>query len=394
MPKAKHDHPGTEKSVRMVRNSERGSFKRCRFQWGLNFGVVTGTPLKPLEDGRALRFGDLIHQALAVHYKPGKKRGPKPWLAFERIYKRQIEELEMERLNMKDEDKWLDARELGMAMLRGYYEEYHDRDEQYEVVSAEQVFQVPISLGNTGFGLGRIKVVIVGTLDGVWRELSGPKSKRDTFFKEYKTAASIDLTNLPFDEQAGTYWTYAPKYLWSKGLLPNKTYPSHILYSFLKKSLPDERPRDEDGRALNKPTKDALIGACEDLQLPTKGTVPQLMDRLRDEGKIDPLLLGEPSEKQPSPRFARQPVYRDALDRKRMHERVKAEVVEMLLVERGTLKLIKNPGPLYMPNCRGCPMRDPCELHETSGDDAMEEMLRSGYKSWEPYAAHELPERW
>lgn len=338
----------------LIRNSERQSFKRCRFQWALNFGVLTGTPLKPLEDARALRFGDLIHQALAVHYKPGRKRGPKPWLIFEKLYKQQVEELEMERLNMRDEDKWLDAAELGPAMLKAFYERYHERDKQYEVLSAEQTFQVPISLGNTGFGVGRTRVVVVGTLDGVWKDMSGSRKDAEVFFKEWKTATSIDLSNLQFDEQAGTYWTYAPKWLWRMGILEEGVWPTHILYTFLRKAMPDERKKDELGRALN--------------------------------------LDGSVSKKQPAKMFERQPVYRDAADRKAMHKRIVAEAIEMELVKRGDLDSYKNPGPLYMPNCRGCPFRDPCELHETGGD--WQAMLRSAYQEWNPYDAHEIVERW
>jgi hypothetical protein len=334
----------------LIRNSERQSFKRCRFQWALNFGVITGTPLKPIEDARALRFGDLIHQSLAGYYKKGKKRGRKPWLIFEKLYKQQIEELDMARLNMKDENKWLDAAELGPAMLRGLVERYGARDEQYEVLSAEQTFQVPISIPIAEKGGRTLKVVVVGTLDGVWRDLSNG----DVFFKEWKTAASIDLSNLGFDEQAGTYWTYAPKWLWRQRLLSNGLYPTHILYTFLRKSMPDERPKDELGRALN----------------------------------ID----GSVSKKQPAKNFDRQPVFRDVNDRVSMHSRVCEEAREMWMVRNGLLSPIKNPGPLYMPNCKGCPFRDPCELHE-SGDDWMP-MLRAGYQSWDPYDAHEIVERW
>jgi hypothetical protein len=339
--------------VVMLRNSERQSFKKCMFMWALNFGVLTGTPLKPTEDARALRFGDLIHQSLAGYYKRGKKRGRKPWLIFEKLYKQQIEELEMGRLNMKDEDKWLDAMELGPAMLRGLVERYGPRDEQYEVLSAEQVFQVPLKIKKPDGPT--TKVLIVGTLDGVWRDLSGPARSRDIFFKEWKTAGSIDLTNLPFDEQAGTYWTYAPKWLWRQGMLPEGVYPSHILYTFMLKSMPDDRPKDEAGRALNKD--------------------------------------GSVSKKQPAKRFDRQPVHRDAADRASMHARVIQEVLDMERVrENPALRAYKNPGPLYMPNCRGCPFRDPCELHESGHD--WKAMLDSGFQSWDPYAAHELPERW
>jgi hypothetical protein len=103
-------------------------------------------------------------------------------------------------------------------------------------------------------------------------------------------------------------------------------------------------------------------------------------------------LDGSVSKKQPAKNFDRQPVFRDENDRVSMHNRVCEEAREMWMVRNGLLSPIKNPGPLYMPNCKGCPFRDPCELHE-SGSDWMS-MLRAGYQSWDPYDAHEIVERW
>lgn len=329
-----------------MRNSERQSFKRCRFQWALNFGVLTGIPLQPIDDARALRFGDLVHRSLAVYYKRGLKRGPHPARTFLKLYRHEVDQLGKDRLNMRDEDKWLDAEVLGPAMLEGYVDKYGEYDKQFRVLSSEQVFQVRVVRAS---GRQR-RFVVVGTLDGLWQRIE----TGDVFFKEFKTATAIDLSNLPFDEQAGTYWTYAPKYLWRKGLLERGVYPTHILYTFLRKAMPDERPEDGDGHKLNK-----------------DGTV---------------------SKKQPSARYERQPVYRDAADRANMHERVCAEADEMAMVKAGILQPIKNPGPLYMPNCKSCAFRDPCELHETGNH--YKEMLDSGYRAWDPYAAHELPERW
>jgi hypothetical protein len=323
----------------MIRNSERQSYKKCRQQWWWNFVDL----LKPEETARALRFGDLIHQSLAAYYKKGIRRGPLPHKNFARLYEAQWEELG--RLNMRadDEGKWADAGDLGEAMLKGYIDEYGERDKQYRILSSEQVFQVPILTH-------KLKFVIVGTLDGVWQD----RASGDIFFKEFKTAASIDPAPLAMDEQAGTYWTYAPKWLWRQGLMPDGLYPSHILYTFLRKALKDQRPRDEFGQSLNQ-----------------DGTV---------------------SKKQPAKNFARFPIYRDRADREMMHRRVTAEAAEMEMVRRGDLAVIKNPGPLYMPNCRGCSFKDMCELHETGSD--WEAMRDATMKTWDPYAAHEIVERW
>lgn len=345
---------------RLLRNSERGAAKRCEQRWYWEFVDL----LKPDEDGKALRFGDLIHQALAKYYKKGTKRGPHPAKTFKKLYEGQWEELG--RLNMKpnDEEKWLDAGDLGHDMLTAYVKEYKERDESFKILSTEQTFQVPIVIGPKDIknkhlldllirtGILPLKIVVVGTLDGVAIDLA--KNEDEAFFLEHKTAAAIDLSGLPMDEQAGTYWTYAPKWLWRQGLLADGQYPTHILYNFLRKAMQDTRPVNEDGHRLNQD--------------------------------------GSVSKKQPSRYFDRQPIYRDHADRVNMHNRLIQEAVRLELIRRGILDPVKNPGPLYNPNCRGCPFKDMCELHETGAD--YEPMIKGLYHKWDPYDAHEIVERW
>lgn len=344
----------------LIRNSERGTHKRCGYQWHWNFIEL----LKPREEAAALRFGDLIHRSLEVHYPKGTKRGPKPWLAFEKLYKAELQ-AGKERFAVWADDenvKWRDALDMGVEMMKGFYERYKDMDEEWEVLSSEQVFQIPLLFTpreRREAGIGKIKLMVVGTMDGVWRQRSGPKAKRDIIIKEYKTTGKgVDevVKALPMDEQAGTYWTYGPQWLWHKGVLPEGTYPKYIYYTIMRKGMPDERPTDSEGRALNK-----------------DGTI---------------------SKKQPSKLFTRERVYRDAGDRRVMHQRVKDEAVEMILKRLGKRKIIKNPGPLFMPNCIGCPFKDPCELDETGNAEGRESILRAVYQKWTPYSAHEMPERW
>lgn len=391
--------------VVLIRNSERQTFKRCEQMWWWNFVDL----LKPVEEGKALRFGDLIHRALEIHYPPGKKRGLKPWLAFERLYKEQIKD-GRERLNMVAEDQgWVDAGELGVAMMRGFYAEFANTDAQYEVLASEQVFQVPLPLTSlqrkfvrslTGKPVPRC--IVVGTMDGLWRPKTGPVRTRLPFIKEYKTsgkALSQVLRALPMDEQAGTYWTFGPPWMWKNGILRRGEYPSHILYTLMLKQKADERPEDEQGRKLNKPTKDALLREYERLgrRLPKHGSgtgkngaivVNDLIADLGDRA----LLLGEISEKQPSQRFLRQPVYRDAAERERMLQRCQTEAVEMILKREGILDIKKNPGPQFQSNCSLCAFRDPCEVHEAGGD--WEAVMSALFKKWNPYSAHDMPERW
>ena len=131
-----------KKQARLVRNSERGALKKCEWLWKWEFVDL----LKPDEDAVALRFGDLVHQALAKYYKKGTKRGPHPAKSFKKLYEAQWEELGKMNMKPNDEDKWLDAGDLGHDMLTAYVERYAERDASWEVLSTEQTFQLPVNV--------------------------------------------------------------------------------------------------------------------------------------------------------------------------------------------------------------------------------------------------------
>ena len=309
----------------LVRTSERTQFKRCRQAWWWSYV----DHLKPMTAAPALRFGGLVHQALAERYPPGLKRGPHPARTFERLYELELQEATA--FGFRDEDgKWQDAAALGVAMLEGFVDEY-GTDEQYRVIATEQTFQV-----------GFRGLVYVGTFDGVWQD----RSNRRVLFKEWKTSADNRTRHLALDEQAGAYWTFGPPWLKRKGILKPKQERSGILYTFLRKAMPDDRPRNADGLCLNKD--------------------------------------GSVSKVQPPPLFHREWVYRDAGDRRSVMERVLAEATEMRMVRRGRLQVYKNPNQF---NCGGCGFRDPCELHETQAD--WPALMKAAFVSWEPYGAHD-----
>lgn len=375
-------------NVPMLRNSERQAFKTCRHRWAWTYRDGRQSQDAP----HALRFGDLIHRALAEYHVPGVKKGSHPAAVFERLYHEEASRLDGLGYDIWSDDKWVEAGDLGPAMLRGYVEEFAERDSEWEVLASEQTFQLIINVpavrarGNVA-GRPGFRFKIVGTFDGVWRHRRTGKIA----FKEYKTAAAIKLDGLTLDEQAGLYWTYGPKWLRRRGLLPEGAVIDHIMYTFLRKSAPNpDKARDEFGNVLNKPTKDALVSKCEELGLDAKGTVPILSDRLALAG-VDVVQLGEPAANQPAPYFAREPVYRDEEQRRKVHARVMDEARDIFDARRGLLPLYKNPGPLHMPNCLGCAVREACELHESGGDFAA--VLEMTMTDWDPYAAHELPER-
>jgi hypothetical protein len=362
----------------LLRNSERSSFKTCRFRWALTFGGVWEVgPLQSREPAKALWFGDLVHQGLAAYYRPGSKRGPLPDKTFKKLYDA---DPRLSAVLRNDEGEWESMRDLGVGMLAAYVEEFRDRDSEWEVISSEQTFQLPVS----------DRLIVVGTFDGLWRHLA----KRDRVaFKEFKTAAAIQPDGLTMDDQASYYWTYGPRWMWKRGILPHKTYPSEILYTFLRKAIRNpDKTYDSEGRLLNLPTKMALEAEFKRRKLgdPSNLTIAAMTEALEEKGVSVPL-LGEPSKSQPPDFFYRTPVYRDAAERANLHERVMAEFRDMEEVRADPSRVYKNPGPLHSPNCRGCPVRDACELHESGAD--WRAMLDSTTSPWEPYAAHELAER-
>lgn len=335
----------------LLRNSERQTFKRCRHRWQWTY--LEGR--EPIEAAHALRFGDLVHQSMEKYYKPGRKRGPHPAKTFAELYHEQAKAMQDGGFDAYNDDRWIDALDLGVGMLEGYVDRYKVEDREYEIICSEQVFQValktePVIL-TPGEKPRRVSFKVVGTIDGVWRHI---KSK-SVVFKEFKTAASIKTGGLAMDEQPSVYWTYGPKYLRKLGILKPDEMPRSILYTFLRKAIPNpDYTYDDQGRKLNKD--------------------------------------GSVSKQQPAPYFERLPVYRDEATREIMHKRILAEAGEIAKARAGSLPLYKNPGPLHMPNCSGCSVKDACELHEVGAD--FESVLEMTMKPWNPYAAHELAERY
>lgn len=367
----------------LLRTSERTAFTTCRQKWWWSYIEH----LRPkTEGGGALWFGDLIHQALAAYYIPGRKRGPHPAGTFEQLYHKSVERALGDGLDIWSDDEWVSALELGLAMLHGYVERWKDRDQQYEVIASEIQFRYPVRRARGE----PVLCYYVGTIDGVWKDLS--KNKRPYLFVEHKTATAISLDGLALDEQAGSYWTYGPAALRRSGILAENLSDEIdcVLYNFLRKSAPDPNAvYNENGHKLNKPKKPALVEYCagHNIQGWAGKTQDELIELLGREKAY--MLCGEVSKVQQTALFQREPIYRSRHDRERVHQRVIAQFEEMQACLNGGFdRVYKIPGPWYNPHCRGCPFRDMCELHETGNDwIAMKEATMEG---WDPYEQHEI----
>jgi hypothetical protein len=352
-----------------VRNSERSTWRRCRQKWFWNYGKK----LEPTKQGGALTFGSMSHRAMELRYPPGRERGVHPAETMRVLLAEHGDAFPQ----WDEEGNKVSVDVLADAMMNGYVDHYGD-DKMIEVFHPEEAFQIDVYDRRTG----RYLCTMVGQFDAIVIDLKTGKFR----VFEHKTAKSIELVrvNSGYGEQGLTYWWAATIWLRSKGLLKPKEYIDGVWYNFLRKGMPDERPKDPMGRALNKPLKAVLAAECEQRGLDTKGTVEALSGRLSLAG-VDVEQLGEPSKIQPAPLFHRQYMPLDPIHMQVFQRRLIREVREIRLGREGRLDIYKNPTK----DCSwDCGFRDICEVHEMGGD--WEGMLEFEFKGWDPYEAHRL----
>jgi hypothetical protein len=294
----------------------------------------------------ALRFGSLVHGALAAWYVPGVKRGERPAVAFERLYEADLK-VNREYFGMKagdeGEEKWEDALELGLAMLENYVDEYGN-DDQWEVLVTEYPWQQVVhKLDGTPW------FTAVGVIDGVWRD----RRDKTIWIPDHKTAKGLGDNKykyLQIDDQAGMYWSFGVQAIKAAGLMKKDQRLHGMLYNFLAKKMPDER-------------------------------ASKLVNGKRLYLNLD----GSVSKKQPTPHFKRLPVFRDQPDKSEAIRRARVDYTRLELIRNGDLEISKTPGQF---TCPMCSMRDACELHETGSD--WEGFLGGTTQAWDPYAEHEI----
>lgn len=369
----------TKKQIQaiVIRTSERTLFTQCRQAWWWAYveRLKINEPQIPLE------FGTMIHEALRRYYKPGIKRGPHPAKSFKKIYAAWVEEHGDDLYVRKDEDspERVTAGELGDEMLCNYINLYGD-DRNIEVICPEQLFQVEVR--DDGDNL---VCTYVGQIDAVVRDIR----TGELGFLEHKTGAGLEPFGTPveLDEQSGSYWTFAPEFLKEHGLLGKDEVVKFVLFNRLKKAFADTRPKNEDGHALNAPTRAAMVAYMNEHDLPVErgDKNPDLMATIKASG-FDPLMLGEVSTRQPGPLFKREYVYKTDHNRMVLFDRVVAQAKEMQACKDGALSVYKEPGK----HCGWCPFfkTGMCQVHEDGGDW---ESIRDGqFTVWEPYAEHEI----
>src|SRR3990170_679517 len=222
----------------LIRTSERGAFKRCRQKWWWSHVEE----LQPKRMTRpALIFGDIFHQALAAYYKPGRKRGPHPAKTFEKLYIRHLDlHGPIKIRDMDDEDERRDLGELGISVCRAYIDHYGE-DEDINIIYPEFPFKTLLrdSGGKRFWYVGRMDALFEWTLTG----------EKGLF--EHKSGSEDLKPHVQLDEQGGSYWAFAPRFLRKLGIMAEGEELDIILYNFARKTKGDDRPENELGQKLN-----------------------------------------------------------------------------------------------------------------------------------------------
>lgn len=324
----------------------------------------------------ALWFGSGIHEALAHYYDLGTKRNNDfidVWLEYCKSSDADGTFVNVDEMG----EEWVEARDLGVQMLQGYLKEY-EGDPEWDVIATEQDFQVMFTLEDG------TKIQYNGTFDGVYREKSTGRIK----LMEHKTCKALpakDGEHLTLDDQAGSYWTVAATILRNKGVLKKTENIWGISYNYLRKGMPDERPRNPEGYYTNKPIKqhyvDALVGVDEWEEAELKKMKLDELDSIAAANHF--VVYGEVSKNQPPALYWRKDVRRTRSERRSQIQRIKNEAAHMKAMREGKLPLYKNP---TMDCGWDCAFFEMCTTHEQGGD--VQEFKDGVFSVVDPYKAH------
>lgn len=381
-------------NVPLLRNSERHDFKRCPLRWWWRYGEH----LVPVNFSTGpLVFGSLGHLALAEHYIPGRKRGIDPRETWDKITQELWGSVKVEKfVDDEIEGTWEDARVLGHEML-GHYLEHYGNDEHWEVLWTEDQFHQriphPDDLRKQA-KRPRPIVEYVGTIDLIVRNhITGLIE-----YVDHKFMKTIEVDHLYIDDQNGGYLAIGTHELRKRGLIGPRESVRVLVYNFLRKAKPDQRPRNADGKYTNLPTKEDYVKAIQAyLDQRGKGDIGDYISSRAKKEEYESLakglnlvVLGEVSKSQPAPYFHRERIERTNAERNVQIKRIGQEALVMEQFRSRRLPIYKTPTR----DCKwDCSFFDLCQIHESGGDVefAKSHMFRKEDPYQEYYSGAESP---
>jgi hypothetical protein len=325
------------RSLPLLRTTERSTFTECQWRWYVTYVLGLQGQRVPTWSW----FGSAIHVGLRARYPVGRRRGSLADMldAFDTYMGEEVRRVYTG--DDIDEEEVVDATKLGRAMLKGYVQHY-GRDQHWEVIHTEQPFQIDVPDWRHP---ARLIAVYCGTFDMVvW-------DQADKCYRvvDHKTRRSFpsNWTFYDSNRQGGSYLWVAPEVLRHMGIMGKNDELDGIVFNCLKKHLPDERPRNAEGLALNKD--------------------------------------GSVSQRQPAELFHRYLSRRRPEERIRQARHVQVEAQQMNLIRRGLIQPTKNTTE----DCPRCPLYEYCQLDETSSIEA-EEYAKHMLRYRDPYLDHRI----
>ena len=222
-----------------LRSHETADYKRCKKKWYWKWR--RGLVLKARKFG-ALDLGTWMHAALAAWYEPGLRRkghlaslfADVAYQAARKAARDGAPEYELERAE--------ELSALGEEVCNAY-EKHYDGDPDVHVLDAEIPLEFEITTTS-----GELITIHKLKPDLVYRD----RKTGDVWVMEHKTASQIQTSHLVIDGQARPYGVMVERALHNLGILTTRDRFCGIMYNFLRKALPDERPTNEKGQYLNK----------------------------------------------------------------------------------------------------------------------------------------------
>lgn len=194
----------------------------CRLNWYWSYHEG----YKPIKSSPALELGIGIHEALDKYYSEGADLVA----FFEEWSDNRIRELAA--VWDDDNDDLLENKELGMAMLQGYVEEYDGKD-NFDVIATEKTLmsRIPVPGRDT-----LSKCYLVARLDGLVRDHETGK----LFSLEHKTFSRFNPGHMEVDHQFTAQ-------VWLGQNLANEMGMDEevvgVIYNGLRKQKPSPRVR-------------------------------------------------------------------------------------------------------------------------------------------------------
>jgi len=356
----------------LLRTSERTTYKRCPWQWYQSYERGL-SPVNPKQDARW--FGTGIHLCKAEWYVPGLKRGRDMHDTWDEYAKDSYATAMVSGMIDDDYEKMhVDANELAHAMIDGHLDLYGN-DDNWEVIAAEQRFSVLIPDPRPE-RKGKAVVRYIGTVDLIVRELD----TGEIWLDDTKTASRIYTHHLTLLEQPTAYVAVGTHMLREQELIGPEERVRGIIFDFMRKGFPDDRPVNSEGMRCNKPIKKHYAEALAHLPgFNEKWTLIQ-MEQFATNSNVK--VYGDPSKDQGAPLFLREKIEKTPKECARQIKRIGEEALHMKAIRAGQLPILKTP----QENCSWCDFYDLCELDESGGDT--EYFEEGAFTKRDPYGDH------